>query len=91
MINLKLLNEAQKRAVTKKKGKTFVVAGAGCGKTRVLTYRIAYLLEQGEHEDNIYAFTFTNKAANEMKVRLEKILGEGQGNDVWARKPYRQG
>lgn len=75
MINLKLLNEAQKRAVTKQQGKTFVVAGAGCGKTRVLTYRIAYLLEQGEHEDNIYAFTFTNKAANEMKERLEEILG----------------
>jgi len=75
MINLKLLNEAQRRAVTKINGKIFVVAGAGCGKTRVLTYRIAYLLDQGEDENNIYAFTFTNKAANEMKSRLTEILG----------------
>jgi len=65
----------QKAAVTTTKKKVFVVAGAGCGKTRVLTYRIAYLLDKGVPESNIYAFTFANKSAKEMKDRLEDILG----------------
>lgn len=64
----------QKQAVTTTKKKVFVVAGAGCGKTRVLTYRIAYLLDRGVPESNIYAFTFANKSAKEMKDRLEDIL-----------------
>ncbi len=74
MINLKLLNKEQCKAVTKLTGKTYVVAGAGCGKTRVLTYRIAYLIENGYKEENIFAFTFTNKAANEMKQRIKELL-----------------
>ena len=74
MLNLKLLNKEQYKAVTNPKNKAFIVAGAGCGKTRVLTYRIAYLLEKGVPESDIYAFTFTNKAANEMKNRLEELL-----------------
>ena len=65
----------QKAAVTTKSKKTFVVAGAGCGKTRVLTYRIAYLLENGTSEKDILAFTFTNKSAFEMKERLKDLLG----------------
>ena len=75
MLNLKLLNKQQYKAVTKLTGKTYVVSGAGCGKTRVLTYRIAYLIENGFNEENIFAFTFTNKAANEMKNRLKELLG----------------
>ena len=75
MLNLNSLNLMQKAAVTTTKKKVFVVAGAGCGKTRVLTYRIAYLLDKGVPESNIYAFTFANKSAKEMKDRLEDILG----------------
>ena len=75
MLNLNLLNVMQKEAVTTTKKKVFVVAGAGCGKTRVLTYRIAYLLDRGVPESKIFAFTFTNKAAHEMKSRLEDLLG----------------
>ncbi len=74
MLKLNLLNDKQKQAVTSTNPKIYVVAGAGCGKTRVLTYRIAYLLNKGVSEKNIYAFTFTNKAANEMKYRLNEIL-----------------
>lgn len=75
MLNLNPLNLMQKIAVTTTSKKVFVVAGAGCGKTRVLTYRIAYLLESGLDEKNIYAFTFTNRAASEMKYRLYDLLG----------------
>ena len=74
MLNLNPLNMMQKAAVTTKSKKTFVVAGAGCGKTRVLTYRIAYLLDNGIDEKDILAFTFTNKSAFEMKERLKELL-----------------
>ena len=79
MVNLKLLNDQQKLAVTTSDEKVFVVAGAGCGKTRVLTYRIAYLLECGIMPSFIYAFTFTNKAAFEMKERVKELLGFESG------------
>lgn len=69
------LNERQCQAVFTNKSKVLVMAGAGAGKTKVLTNRIAYLLSQGVLETEIVAFTFTNKAANEMKLRLNKILG----------------
>ena len=72
-MNFETLNEKQKQAILEK-GHVLVIAGAGTGKTRVLTSRIAYYIKQGINQDNIYAFTFTNKAASEMKSRLAKML-----------------
>jgi len=78
---LKNLNESQKEAVLHKNGAMIIIAGAGSGKTRVLTYRIAHLMNQGVDAFNILALTFTNKAAREMKGRIAKMVGESEAQN----------
>src|ERR1700749_1296147 len=70
------LNEQQHAAVTASPGPSLVIAGAGSGKTRTLTYRVAFLLEQGIPADRILLLTFTNKAAREMMRRVSDLLGQ---------------
>jgi DNA helicase-2/ATP-dependent DNA helicase PcrA len=80
---LKELNDAQKAPVLHKEGPLIVIAGAGSGKTRVLTYRIAHLMEQGVDSFNILALTFTNKAAREMKHRIADLVGGSEAKNLW--------
>lgn len=80
---LEQLNEAQSAPVLQKDGAMIVIAGAGSGKTRVLTYRIAYLMEQGVDAFSILALTFTNKAAREMKKRISQIVGASEAKNLW--------
>ncbi len=80
---LEHLNEAQKAPVLHKDGPLMVIAGAGSGKTRVLTYRIAHLMQQDVDPFNILALTFTNKAAREMKKRIAELVGTSETKNLW--------
>lgn len=83
LASLGSLNEAQKGPTLHKDGPLIVIAGAGSGKTRVLTYRIAYLMSQGVDSFSILALTFTNKAAREMKSRIGNLVGESEAKNLW--------
>lgn len=77
------LNTVQRNAVECTEGPVMIIAGAGSGKTRVLTYRITHLIKKGADPFNILALTFTNKAAREMKERIAKVVGSSESKNIW--------
>ena len=83
MKSLKSLNDAQLEAVTYNSSPHLIVAGAGSGKTKVLTHKIAYLIENNFDPSTILALTFTNKASNEMKERIQLMIGVTKAKKLW--------
>ncbi|MCQ2331335.1 MAG: UvrD-helicase domain-containing protein, partial [Paludibacteraceae bacterium] len=77
------LNPSQREAVAYLDGPALIIAGAGSGKTRVLTYKVAYLLQQGVPANSILCLTFTNKAAREMKERIQKLVSPEAAHYLW--------
>tara|TARA_X000000950_G_scaffold84949_1_gene106888 strand:+ start:12494 stop:14800 length:2307 start_codon:yes stop_codon:yes gene_type:complete len=82
-LNINSLNDSQKKAALKIDGPIIIIAGAGSGKTRVLTFRIAYLISQGIDPFSILSLTFTNKAAKEMKTRVGELVNESESRNIW--------